>query len=76
MQYWWCNGGHRNTRRKTFSSVKFSTTNLTTVLRSNPDLRGERPTTYRLSHDTAFKDGGKGKGKGIPLQAQCGPEGG
>jgi len=33
-------------------------------LRSNPDLRSERPTTYRLSHDTAFKDGGKGKGKG------------
>jgi hypothetical protein len=42
---------------KTCLSATFSTTNPTwTDPGSNPDLRGERPATNRLSHDTATKN--------------------
>jgi hypothetical protein len=48
-------GENRSTRGKSLSSVTFSTTNPTwTDPVSNPGLRGERPATNRLSHDTAL----------------------
>jgi hypothetical protein len=47
-------GENRTTRRKTCPSATLSTTNPTrTDPGSNSDLRGERPTTNRLSHGTA-----------------------
>jgi hypothetical protein len=47
-------GKNRSTRGKTYPSAILSTTNPTwTDPGSNPDLRGERPATNRLSHDTA-----------------------
>jgi hypothetical protein len=48
-------GENRSTRRKTCPSATLPTTNPTcTDPRSNPDLRGERPVTNRLSHGTAY----------------------
>jgi hypothetical protein len=48
-------GENRSTRRKTCPSATLSTTNPTwTDPGSNPDLRGERPATNRLSHGTAI----------------------
>jgi hypothetical protein len=46
---------NRRTRGKTGHSATLSTTNPTWIdPGSNPDLRGERPATNRLSRDTAF----------------------
>jgi hypothetical protein len=48
-------GENRSTRGKTCPSATSSTTNPTwTNLGSNPNLRGERPATNRLTHDTAI----------------------
>jgi hypothetical protein len=48
-------GETRSTRGETCPSANSSTTNPTwTDLRSNPGLRGDRPATNRLSHDTAL----------------------
>jgi hypothetical protein len=45
---------NRSTRGKSCHNATLSTTNPTwTDLGSNPGLRGERPATSRLSHDTA-----------------------
>jgi hypothetical protein len=50
-------GKNPSTRGKTCPSAKLSTTNPTwTDPGSNPDLRGERPATNRLSHGTALRD--------------------
>jgi hypothetical protein len=47
-------GENRSTRRKTCPNATLSTTNPTWIdPGSNPDLRGERPATNRLSHGTA-----------------------
>jgi hypothetical protein len=47
-------GKNRRTRRKTCPSATLSTTNPTcTDPDANPGLRGERPATNELSHDTA-----------------------
>jgi hypothetical protein len=49
-------GENRSTRGKTCPSATLSTTNPTwTDPGSSPGLRGERPATNRLSHDTALK---------------------
>jgi hypothetical protein len=48
-------GENRNTRRKICSSATLSNTNLTrTDPGLNLGLRGERPATNRLSHETAI----------------------
>jgi hypothetical protein len=48
-------GENRSTREKTCPSATLPTTNPTwTDPGSNPGLRGERPTSNRLSHDTAL----------------------
>jgi hypothetical protein len=47
-------GENRRTRRKTCPSATLSTTNPTWIdTGANPGLRGERPATNDLSHDTA-----------------------
>jgi hypothetical protein len=47
-------GENGSTQGKTYPSATLSTTNSTwTDPGSNPVLRGERPATDRLSHDTA-----------------------
>jgi hypothetical protein len=48
-------GENRSTRVKTCPSATLSTRNPTlTDPGSNPDLRGERPATKRLSHGTVL----------------------
>jgi hypothetical protein len=48
-------GETRSTREETCPSATLSTTNLTrTDPGLNPGLRGEKPATNRLSHDTAL----------------------
>jgi hypothetical protein len=48
-------GENRSTRGETCPSATLATTNPTwTDPGSNPDLRGERPATNRLSHGTAL----------------------
>jgi hypothetical protein len=50
--------GNRITLRKTSLSTTLSTTNPTWIdPDANPDLRGERPATKRLSHGTALSPG-------------------
>ena len=50
-------GKNRSTRGKTCPSETLSTTNPTwTDPESKPGLRGERPATNRLSHDTALSN--------------------
>jgi hypothetical protein len=54
----------RNIRRKFCSSATLSTTNLTwTDPGANPDFRGERPATNRLSHGMAYPNNTK-----LPVQ--------
>jgi hypothetical protein len=49
-------GENRRTQRKTCPSATLSTTNHTWIdPGSNPSLRGERPATNDLSHDTAMR---------------------
>jgi len=51
---WHWRGKDQSTRTKTPATVTLSTTNPTlSVVGLNPGLRGERPATNRLSHDTA-----------------------
>jgi hypothetical protein len=48
-------GENRSARCKTFRNATLSATNPTwTDMGSNPGLRGERPSTNRLSHGTAY----------------------
>jgi hypothetical protein len=55
----------RRTRRKTFPSVTFFTTNQTwNNGEANPGIHGQRPVTNRLSHSTAltwFRVGNSGR---------------
>jgi hypothetical protein len=57
FSFQWSTGGmkltgeNRSTWRKTCPSATLSTTNPTWT---DPGLRGERPATNRLSHDTAY----------------------
>jgi hypothetical protein len=64
---------NRSTRRKTYPSDTLSTTNPTwTNPGSNPGLRGERPATNRLSHDTAWENLKSRKDEILFLQLSCG----
>lgn len=57
LEHWWSDADREtpSVLRKTYHSDSLSTTNLTcTNLRSNPDLRGERPSYKRLNRGLVF----------------------
>jgi hypothetical protein len=65
-------GEKRSTCGKTCPSATLSTTNPTlTDPGSNPSLRGERPTTNRLSHGTSLNSDIRHDPKQVGLQGRC-----